>query len=40
LKSAGIGYLEAQSMVRDMLAEAWDQMPDLADLDPITSSLH
>jgi hypothetical protein len=40
MKSAGIGYLEAQSMVRDMLAEAWDSMPDLADLDPITSSLH
>lgn len=40
LKASGIGYLEAQSMVRDMLAEAWDHVPDLADLDPLTPSLH
>jgi len=37
LKGEGIGYLEAQNMVRHMLAEAWDVLPDL---DPPTPSIN
>lgn len=40
LKGEGITYLEAQSMVRHMLEEAWDSLPDLADLDPLTPAVH
>jgi hypothetical protein len=42
-KGEGIPYLEAQSMVRHMLEEAWESLPDLADLaviDPPTNAGH
>jgi hypothetical protein len=40
LKGEGVGYLEAQSMVRHMLEEAWDDLPFIEAMDPPTDAVH